>query len=92
MEEKLMSLIPKTCQEKLIWERHKSSELLKEIKSYKFQIGVLKSEIDELKEDTIRFKRKNYVDKIKEYTQTIKKLKRDNEELILKLITLKNQY
>ena len=89
MSEILISLNPKTCQEKLIWERHRNSELVKELKACKFEIGVLKSEIDELKEDTVRYKRKNYVDKIKEQIETIKKLKKDNEKLIIELIKYK---
>lgn len=49
MEEPLMNLRPKTDAEKLLWEREKNKQLEKELKEAKLELGIVQSELEELK-------------------------------------------
>ena len=93
--EPLMTLNPQTCQEKLIWERYKSSELEKENRSLKLNLGILKSEIDELnhhmKNDdkgALILKTRNQKGTIKDLENKVKDLKSENAALLQRVINL----
>lgn len=49
MEEPLMNLRPKTDAEKLLWEREKNKQLEKELREAKLELGIVQSELEELK-------------------------------------------
>jgi hypothetical protein len=49
MDEPLMNLRPKSDAEKLLWEREKNSQLEKELKKIKLELGIVNSELEELK-------------------------------------------
>jgi hypothetical protein len=97
-QEPLMNLKPQTCQEKLVWERHKSSELEKENKSLKLNLGILKSEIDELnhhmttdEKGTLILKNRNQKGTIKDLENKIKDLKKENADLLQRVINLQKK-
>ena len=49
MEEPLMSLHPKNCQEKLLWEKERVRTLTEENKKLLSQIDLLNNQLDDLK-------------------------------------------
>ena len=51
MEEPLMNLRPHSEAEKLLWERQKNVELTEELRIVKFNLGVLQTELEELKHE-----------------------------------------
>lgn len=51
MEEPLMNLRPQSEAEKLLWERQKNMELTEELRIVKFNLGVLQTELEELKHE-----------------------------------------
>lgn len=92
-DEPLMSLHPKTDAEKLIWERHSNGVLTKENKALKVEIGVLKSELDELKHlmkteqlSALILKNRMYKQQLLDHENRIKDLKRENERLLEQVI------
>jgi cell division protein FtsB len=99
MEEPLMSLHPKTSGEKLLWERSKNEELTGHVKAYQVEIGVLRSEIDELKHEmksvelgALILKNRKMKATLIDLENRIKDLKRENAlylEKIIKLQTMK---
>jgi hypothetical protein len=99
MEEPLMNLHPKTSGEKLLWERSKNEELTGHVKAYQVEIGILRSQLDELKHEMksvelgalILKNRKMKATQI-DLENRIKDLKRENAlylEKIIKLQTMK---
>jgi len=99
MEEPLMNLHPKTSGEKLLWERSKNEELTGHVKAYQLEIGILKSELDELKHEmkstevgALILKNRKMKDTLKDLENKLKDLKRENAlylEKIIKLQTMK---
>ena len=49
MEEPLMNLRPQNDAEKLLWEREKTKHLEEELKATKLELGIVQSELEELK-------------------------------------------
>ena len=99
MEEPLMNLHPKTSGEKLLWERSKNEELTGHVKAYQVEIGVLRSEIDQLKHEmksvelgALILKNRKMKATLIDLENRIKDLKRENAlylEKIIKLQTMK---
>jgi len=99
MEEPLMNLHPKTSGEKLLWERSKNEELIGHVKAYQLEIGILRSEIDQLKHEmksvelgALILKNKKMKATLIDLENRIKDLKRENAlylEKIIKLQTMK---
>ena len=99
MEEPLMHLHPRTPEEKLLWERSKNEELTNHVKAYQLEIGILRSEIDELKHEmksnelgALILKNRKMKDTLKDLENRIKDLKKENAlylEKIIKLQTMK---
>lgn len=99
MEEPLMNLHPKTPSEKLLWERSKNEELTLKVKALQLEIGILTSQLDELKHEmkseelgALILKNRKMKDTLKDLENRIKDLKRDNAlylEKIIKLQTMK---
>jgi hypothetical protein len=99
MEEPLMNLHPKTSGEKLLWERSKNEELTNHVKAYQLEIGILRSQLDELLHEmkstelgALILKNKKMKDTLKDLENRIRDLKRDNAlylEKIIKLQTMK---
>ena len=97
MEERetLLGLQPKSCQEKLLWANHRASELEKEVKKANLEIGILKSELEELKHDmktnqlgALIIKNKKHKERQQDYENRIKDLKRENAVLLQRVINL----
>lgn len=91
-EQPLMSLRPSEPFQLLLWERNRSKEQAAEIKRLNLEIGMLKSELDELraemKQDNlgqiiIKLRKQN--DTVEELRKAIKKYKSDNELLMGKI-------
>jgi len=96
-DDPLMSAKPKTCQEKLLWERARTEELNKEVKSLRHEVGVLTSELQEMKYlmkteqvGVLILTNKSINKKIIALELKNKVLKREYEKLFLELIKLKN--
>lgn len=97
-DEPLMSLRPKNDAEKLVWERHRNSELTKENKALKLEIGVLNSEIEELKhlmktEQTgaLILKNKRLKEQIDQLISKNKKLTSEKDKLFLQVVKLNSE-
>ena len=98
-EQPLMSLRPSEPFQLLLWERNRSKEQAEEIKRLNLEIGMLKSELDELRAEMktsnlgqmiIKLRKQN--DTVDELRKTIKKYKSDNELLLGKIaLATKNQ-
>ena len=96
MEEPLMNLHPKTSGEKLLWERSKNEELTGHVKAYQVEIGVLRSEIDQLKHEmksvelgALILKNRKMKATLIDLENRIKDLKRENALYLEKIIKLK---
>lgn len=94
-QEPLMSLRPKTAEEKLLWAELENKQLYEETKQLKFEIGVLKSEIIELKDSmkqeekgALILKNKKLKEEIKDKENRIKDLKKENQLYLQKIIKL----
>ena len=94
-DEPLMNLRPKTPEEKLIWVQLENKSLIEETKQLKFEIGVLKSEIVELKDSmkqeekgALILKNKRLQEMIKDRENKIRDLKKENALFLQKIIKL----
>lgn len=81
MNDTLMSLNPKSSFEKLLWEKARTKELKKENKELRFEIGVLKSELDELKDSKELSKLATYKENLKHLQKKLRQYKMENEKL-----------
>jgi regulator of replication initiation timing len=95
MEEPLMNLHPKTSHEKLLWERSKNEELINQVKTLGLEIGMLRSELDELKDNmkseevgALILKNKKLKESLKDLENKIRDLKRENALYLEKIIKL----
>jgi hypothetical protein len=98
-EETLIHLHPKTDAERLVWERHANRLLTKEIKELNVEIGVLKSELDELRHlmkteqvGALILKNKLYKEQSIENTNRIRELKKENTKLFDRLVSLQAKH
>jgi len=94
-EEILMHLRPQTADEKLIWSSHHVSKLQEQNRQLAVKIGVLESELAELRyemktneKDALILKNRNLKLQIKDKENRIKDLKQTNEQLLDKVIRL----
>lgn len=97
-DEPLMSARPKTCHEKLLWERLRTEELTKEVKSLRHEVGVLTSELDELRYlmkteevGALILKNKTNIEKNINLEAKNKRLKEEYDRMFSELIKLKNR-
>ena len=85
MEEPLMNLRPQSDTEKLLWERHKNTELTEELKIVKINLGALQMELEELKHEIKTQELGALILKIKKLKQTLQdkenKIKDQNKEI-----------
>lgn len=95
MEEPLMHLHPKTSAEKLLWERSKNEELLNQVKTLELEIGMLRSEIDELIDSmksenvgALILKNNKLKETLKDLENKLRDLKRENSLYLEKIIKL----
>lgn len=79
--EVLMHLQPKSHYEKLLWERALSEKLREENKNLKMEVGFLKSEMDELKDNKELRKLSSYKEELKALRKKVRELNIDNEKL-----------
>ena len=94
-DEPLINLRPKTIEERLLWASLDNEKLTQKVKDLNFKIGILNSEIDEIKhlmkqeeKGALILKNKKLTEQIKDKENRIKDLKRDNELFLQKIIKL----
>lgn len=97
-DEPLININPKSCQEKLLWERLRTDELKKEVKSLRHEVGVLTSELQELKYSmkteevgALILKNKAHNKHNINLVEKNRVLTKENEKLLIELIKLKNK-
>jgi len=92
MEEPLMSLHPKNCQEKLLWEKERVRTLTEENKKLLSQIDLLNNQLDDLKLSmktnqlgALILKTQKQKQTIEDLQNRLKDLKSTNEHLLVRL-------
>lgn len=95
MEEPLMNLRPHSEAEKLLWERHKNMELTEELRIVKFNLGVLQTELEELKHEmkkeevgALILKNKKLKQTLKDKEEQCKEQKKEIEQLFDRIVKL----
>lgn len=95
MEEPLMNLRPQTEAEKLLWERQKNVELTEELRIVKFNLGVLQTELEELKYEmkteevgALILKNKKLKQTLKDKEEQCKEQKKEIEQLFDRIVKL----
>lgn len=95
MEEPLMNLRPKTPEEKVLWLEFEKKQLEESNRNLNMEIGMLQSEIDELKDlmkteekGALILKNKRLKAEILDKENRIKDLKKENELFLQKVIKL----
>lgn len=90
-----MNLRPKTPEEKVLWLEFEKKQLEESNSKLNIEIGILQSEIDELKhlmkteeKSALILKNKKLKEEIKDKENRIKDLKRENELFLQKIIKL----
>lgn len=94
-EEPLMNLRPKTPEEKVLWLEFEKKNLEEENRKLNIEIGMLQSEIDELKDQmkqeekgALIIKNKTYKQQIRDLENRLKDLKRENAQYLDRIIKL----
>lgn len=95
MEEPLMNLRPQSEAEKLLWERQKNMELAEELRIVKFNLGVLQTELEELKHEmkkeevgALILKNKKLKQTLKDKEEQCKEQKKEIEQLFDRIVKL----
>jgi len=95
MDEPLMSLRPKNPEEKVLWLEFEKKKLEETNRNLNIEIGMLQSEIDELKDlmkteekGALILKNKKLKEELKSKEVRIKELKKENELYLQKVIKL----
>jgi len=95
MEEPLMNLRPQNDAEKLLWERQKNVELTEELRIVKFNLGVLQTELEELKHEmkteevgALILKNKKLKQTLKDKEEQCKEQKKEIEQLFDRIVKL----
>jgi regulator of replication initiation timing len=95
MDEPLMNLRPKTPEEKVLWLEFEKKKLEESNRNLNMEIGVLQSEIDELKhlmkneeKGALILKNRKLKEELKSKEVRIKELKKENELFLQKVIKL----
>ena len=93
--EPLMNLRPKTPEEKVLWLEFEKKQLEESNSNLNMEIGMLQSEIDELKhlmkteeKSALILKNKLYKSQIRDLENRVKDLKKENELFLQKIIKL----
>lgn len=94
-EEPLMNLRPKTPEEKVLWLEFEKKNLEEENRKLNMEIGMLQSEIDELKDQmkqeekgALIIKNKTYKQQIRDLENRLKDLKKENAQYLDRIIKL----
>jgi len=95
MDEPLMNLRPKNPEEKVLWLEFEKKKLEETNRNLNIEIGILQSEIDELKDlmkteekGALILKNKKLKEELKSKEVRIKELKKENELYLQKVIKL----
>jgi hypothetical protein len=95
MDEPLMNLRPKTLEEKILWLEFEKKKLEESNSKLNMEIGILQSEIDELKDlmkteekSALILKNRKLKVELIDKDNRIKDLKRENELFLQKIIKL----
>jgi predicted RNase H-like nuclease (RuvC/YqgF family) len=95
IDDTLMHLRPKTAEEKLMWAEMSVDKLKLENSQLKQEIGILQSDLEELKHEmksnqhgALLLKHKNLKNQILDKDNRIKDLKKTNDQLMDKVIRL----
>lgn len=95
MDEPLMNLRPKTSEEKILWLEFEKKKLEESNRNLNIEIGMLQSEIDELKhlmkteeKSALILKNRQLKEELKSKEIKIKELKKENELFLQKIIKL----
>ena len=95
MEEPLMSLHPKNCQEKLLWEQERVKSLTEENKKLLNQINLMSIATEDLKNQmkftqvgALILKTQKQKETIKDLENKVKDLKSTNEQLLVTMARL----
>ena len=95
MEEPLMSLYPKNCQEKLLWEQERVKSLTEENKKLLNQINLMSIATEDLKNQmkftqvgALILKTQKQKQTIKDLENKVKDLKSTNEQLLVTMARL----
>jgi len=95
MEEPLMSLHPKNCQEKLLWEQERVKSLTEENKKLLNQINLMSIATEDLKNQmkftqvgALILKTQKQKQTIKDLENKVKDLKSTNEQLLVTMARL----
>ena len=90
-----MNLRPLSESEKLLWERQRSASLIEELKTVKFNLGVLQMELEELKHEmktqeigALIIKNKKLMQTLKDKEEQGKEQKKEIEQLFDRIIKL----
>ena len=94
-EEPLMNLRPKTPEERMLWLEFEKKELIQENQKLNMEIGILQSEIDEMKhlmkteeKGALIVRNKNLKEVLVQKKERIKALEKENELFLQKIIKL----
>ena len=94
-QEPLMNLRPKTPEEMVLWLEFEKKKLEESNRNLNIEIGMLQSEIDELKDlmkteekSALILKNKRLKEELKDKENRIKDLKKENELFLQKIIKL----
>lgn len=90
-EEPLMSLVPNSDFERLLWEKRVNTELRQKLKESEIKNGMLQSELDEMRDlistsdnNKLQIANTNKNKKIKELEEVIRRMKKDRDDLLHK--------
>jgi|LakMenEpi03Aug12_release.lakeMendotaPanAssembly.Ray.scaffolds.fasta_scaffold1432504_2 hypothetical protein len=94
-EEPLMNLRPKTPEERMLWLEFEKKELIQENQKLNMEIGILQSEIDEMKhlmkteeKGALIIRNKTLREALIQKKERIKALEKENELFLQKIIKL----
>jgi hypothetical protein len=94
-EEPLMNLRPKTPEERVLWLEFEKKELVQQNQKLNMEIGILQSEIDEMKhlmkteeKGALIIRNRNLKELLIQKKERIKALEKENELFLQKIIKL----
>ena len=97
-DEPLMNLRPKTSEEKMLWLEYEKKELVLENKKLNMEIGVIQSELDEIKhlmksdeKGALILRNKALKELLRQKKEKIKSLEKDNDNFLQKIIKLQHE-
>ena len=97
-DEPLMNLRPKTSEEKMLWLEFEKKELILENKKLNMEIGVIQSELDEIRhlmksdeKGALILRNKALKELLRQKKEKIKSLEKDNDNFLQKIIKLQHE-